>query len=42
VEKTAAAIFRCGAIFEESLYGPRLPDKKTQREFRRLVEEITG
>jgi hypothetical protein len=41
--KTAAAsILRCGAIFEESLYGPRLPGKKTQREFRRLVEEITG
>jgi hypothetical protein len=41
-EKTAASILRCGAIFEESLYGPRPPDKKTQREFRRLVEEITG
>jgi hypothetical protein len=36
------AVLRCGEIFEEVLYGPGLPDKKTQREFRRLVEEITG
>jgi hypothetical protein len=41
-EETAAAILRCGEIFEEALYGPRPPDKETQREFRRLVEEITG
>ena len=41
-EKTAAAVIHCGAIFEEVLYGPRLPDGKTRREFRRLVEEITG
>jgi hypothetical protein len=41
-EKTAALIFRCGAIFEEALYGPRLPDRETRREFQRLVEEITG
>ncbi|MDR0640892.1 MAG: hypothetical protein LBG07_00360 [Treponema sp.] len=41
-EKTAAAVLHCGAIFEEALYGPRLPDRETQREFRRLVEEITG
>jgi hypothetical protein len=40
--KTAAGILRCGAIFEEALYGPRLPDKETRREFRRLVEGITG
>jgi hypothetical protein len=41
-EQSAAMILRCGAIFEEALYGPRLPDRETQREFRRLVEEITG
>jgi hypothetical protein len=35
-------ILRCGEIFEEALYGPRPPDKKTQREFRDLVEGITG
>jgi hypothetical protein len=38
----AAAVLRCGEIFEEALYGPRLPDKETRREFQRLVEEITG
>ncbi|MDR2178270.1 MAG: hypothetical protein LBP20_09575 [Treponema sp.] len=38
----SGAILRCGAIFEEALYGPAAPDKETQREFRRLVEEITG
>jgi hypothetical protein len=38
----SAEILRCGEIFEEALYGPRLPDKKTQEEFRRLVETITG
>jgi hypothetical protein len=38
----ATAILRCGEIFEEALYGPRLPDKETQREFRRLVEKITA
>jgi hypothetical protein len=37
-----AQILRCGGIFEEALYGPHLPDRETQREFRRLVEEITG
>jgi hypothetical protein len=36
------AVLRCGNIFEEALYGPRLPDRETQREFRRLVEEITA
>jgi hypothetical protein len=35
-------ILRCGELFEEALYGPRLPDREAQREFRRLVEEITG
>jgi hypothetical protein len=39
--ETAAAILRCGEIFEEVLYGPLPPGKETQREFRRLVEEIT-
>jgi hypothetical protein len=34
-------ILRCGEIFEEALYGPRPPDKKTQREFRELVERLT-
>jgi hypothetical protein len=38
----AALILRCGTIFEEALYGPRLPDRETRREFQRLVEEITG
>jgi hypothetical protein len=37
-----AQILRCGEIFEEALYGPRLPDRKTQEEFRRLVEGITA
>jgi hypothetical protein len=37
-----AAILRCGAIFEEALYGPQAPGRETRREFRRLVEEITG
>jgi hypothetical protein len=37
-----AEILRCGEIFEEALYGPRLPDKETRQEFRRLVEKITG
>jgi hypothetical protein len=40
-ETTAAAILRCGDIFEEALYGPAPPAKETQREFQRLVEEIT-
>ncbi|MDR1220919.1 MAG: DUF4129 domain-containing protein [Treponema sp.] len=35
------AILRCGEIFEEALYGPGPPDKETQREFRRLVKDIT-
>jgi hypothetical protein len=35
-------ILRCGEIFEEALYGPRPPDRETRREFRRLVEKITG
>jgi hypothetical protein len=39
---TATAILRCGEIFEEALYGPRSTDKKTQREFRDLVEGITA
>ncbi|MDR1072366.1 MAG: hypothetical protein LBL45_01645 [Treponema sp.] len=38
---TSLAILRCGEIFEEALYGPGPPDKETQREFRRLVEDIT-
>jgi hypothetical protein len=38
----SAEILRCGAIFEEALYGPRPPDKETGKEFRRLVERITG
>jgi hypothetical protein len=38
----SAGILRCGEIFKEALYGPRSPDKKTQREFRELVEGITG
>jgi spore maturation protein SpmA len=37
-----ADILRCGEIFEEALYGPRPPDKKARREFRELVEKITG
>jgi hypothetical protein len=37
-----AEILRCGAIFEEALYGPQTPDKETREEFRRLVERITG
>jgi hypothetical protein len=37
-----AQILRCGEIFEEALYGPRLPDRKTREEFRRLVERITA
>jgi hypothetical protein len=40
-ETTTAAIVRCGEIFEEALYGPTPPAKETQREFQRLVEEIT-
>jgi hypothetical protein len=39
---TAAAILRCGAIFEEALYGPQALGRETRREFQRLVEEITG
>ncbi|MDR3247422.1 MAG: hypothetical protein LBT39_01435, partial [Treponema sp.] len=41
-DRTAANIRRCGEIFEEALYGPQVPDKKAQREFRELVEGITG
>jgi hypothetical protein len=37
----AGAILRCGEIFEEALYGPRIPDRETRREFQRLVEYIT-
>jgi hypothetical protein len=36
----ARQILRCGEIFEEALYGPRPPDKETQREFKALVEAI--
>ncbi|MDR2747962.1 MAG: hypothetical protein LBB77_11025 [Treponema sp.] len=42
LREMSAAILRCGAIFEEALYGPRLPDKETRKEFRLLVEKITG
>jgi hypothetical protein len=38
----AARILRCGDIFEAALYGPRLPDEERRREFRLLVEDITG
>jgi hypothetical protein len=36
------AIIRCGELFEEALYGAEVLSREKQREFKGLVEKITG
>ncbi|MDR1176309.1 MAG: hypothetical protein LBK83_12675 [Treponema sp.] len=37
-----SSIVRCGALFEEALYGAQILSNEKQEEFRSLVEKITG
>jgi hypothetical protein len=36
-----SSIIRCGALFEEALYGAQILSNEKQEEFRSLVEQVT-
>jgi hypothetical protein len=40
--ETCAAIIRCGELFEEALYGAEVLSGDKQKEFKALVEKVTG
>jgi hypothetical protein len=40
--ETCTAITRCGELFEEALYGAEVLSRDKQKEFKALVERVTG